>query len=108
MELRVNCACMPTTTTTTTTDYRKGQVAGCDGCRGRRDECWSVCGHKAGYCSACDTAQGSMGACCMQDKWSDPPECKNAIFNQRGYHECVVVNPLMPTTTTTTTTDYHH
>lgn len=84
-------------------DYRQGQVAGCSGCGGRTDECWNTCGRKAGFCSKCDSAQGSLGACCKAGHNRDPAECKNAEFSQGGYHECVLVNPLQQPTTTTTT-----
>jgi len=64
----------------------------CTGCGWRSMECWATCKKKRGYCSACASAQGTKGACCMKGNHRDPPECKKAVkFSHSGYHECVLV-----------------
>jgi len=72
-----------------------GQVPGCDGCGGDNgaNECWTTCGGEArGYCSKCNSAQGTLGACCAQGNADDKDECKLAVgFTQPKYHECVLV-----------------
>merc|ERR1712113_606619 len=44
----------------------------CTNCGPRPMECWETCGQKKGYCSACDSASGTRGACCYKGR--DPSE----------------------------------
>ncbi|CAK0901714.1 unnamed protein product, partial [Prorocentrum cordatum] len=55
-------------------------------------ECWDGC-HGRGYCSKCNSASGTLGACCMKGDPDDPEECQNAPeenFFYEGYHMCVL------------------
>lgn len=69
----------------------------CTGC-GTNMECWSTCNSKAGYCEACNSAQGTKGACCRVDAdgsyaQGSPAEClavPTSGFAYRGYNMCVL------------------
>jgi len=75
-----------------TTRTNSTEVPMCKGCTHRPSECWKPCGAKRGYCGACNSAQGTRGACCKRGGKYDPEECKRAVkFRYSGYHECVLV-----------------
>ena len=66
----------------------------------RPNECWTACGGRAGYCTACTGTRGTPGACCKKPQsWetktaTDPEECwtvKKEKFTSTGYHHCVLV-----------------
>lgn len=69
-----------------------GEVPLCRGGGGLCD-CWGPCGGSAGYCSACDSAFGTPGACCKRGEQSDPAEClaiPTDRFSRAGHHTCVL------------------
>jgi len=79
-------------------------VPECTDCGPRPMECWETCGQKKGYCSACDSASGTRGACCYNAGDTsapappaddmDPHECDTvdpAQFLYTGYHVCVLL-----------------
>jgi len=70
----------------------------CEDCVGRPNECWTTCGEKPGYCSACDSLWGTRGACCGINNGTrngdDPPECHvdTDHFKYDAYHQCVLTS----------------
>merc|ERR1719201_2457691 len=47
----------------------------CKGCK-RNGDCWKACGGKAGLCSACNSRDGTPGACCVAGDSDGPIECR--------------------------------
>merc|ERR1719437_349469 len=79
-------------------------VPQCTDCGPRPMECWETCGQTKGYCSACDSASGTRGACCYKGgdpsepappaEDMDPEECDTVDpgqFLYTGYHACVLL-----------------
>eukprot|EP00391_Amoebophrya_sp_Ameob2_P001246 CAMPEP_0179006808 /NCGR_PEP_ID=MMETSP0795-20121207/14777_1 /TAXON_ID=88552 /ORGANISM="Amoebophrya sp., Strain Ameob2" /LENGTH=1798 /DNA_ID=CAMNT_0020701645 /DNA_START=356 /DNA_END=5752 /DNA_ORIENTATION=+ len=91
----------------------------CHGCGQRLLECWQTCGDAAGYCSNCDSPDGSVsGACCGPGATgaNDPAVCASVaagsdqwVVNHnwtdataQSYHQCVLLFPATATPPPTT------
>merc|ERR1711924_141218 len=78
----------------------------CLGCGAKPGECWTACNGTRGYCSACNSAGGTIGACCLNNDASDPPECRDYVKQEAfrykgGYHECVLTDQARTSSPTT-------
>jgi len=66
----------------------------CKGCK-RNGDCWQVCGKKAGLCGACNSADGTPGACCLPGSKDDPIECRMSDYQlfaaAKKKHTCALL-----------------
>lgn len=81
-----------------------GQVPQCRNCGLLPNQCWGIAGcgmfdSDMGYCSNCNSIQGTRGACCMPGYANAPEECKSipaSQFEHTGWHTCVLADTPTP------------